>query len=85
MAVFTSDQLAELRTRLNANTTVQTWTKPQVNAAWQAIEDFMMLTSTQNTLGGVIETAAPGGFNTAQKKLLFGVWCSTAARRLGVQ
>jgi hypothetical protein len=84
MAQFTSDQLAELRARLNANTATQSWTKPQVNAALQAIEDRLRLAATQNAIGSDIEAAAPGVFSAAQKQLLFGVWCYTAAKRLGV-
>ena len=84
MAVLTSQELGELRSIMARNTASQSWTKPQVNAALQAIEDRMRLAATQTTIGNDIETAAPGVFNQAQKNQLFGVWCASAARRLGI-
>jgi hypothetical protein len=84
MAQLTAEELGELRTRLNANTATQAWTKPQVNAALQAIEDRLRLAGTQTAIGNDIEAAAPGVFTPAQKQLLFGIWCVSAARRLGV-
>jgi hypothetical protein len=84
MAVLTDLERQELRAALCRNTTEQTWTRVQVDAALQAVEDRMRLTSTENAIGGDIESAAPGLFNAAQKRLLFGVWCVSAARRLGI-
>lgn len=84
MAALTSTEIQELITALNRNATPQTWSRPQVTAALQAVEDRVQLASTQNAIGGDIETAVPGVFSAAQKKTLFGVWCVSAARRLGV-
>lgn len=84
MATFTSAELQELRGVLNRNTATQTWTKAQVNAALQAIEDRVRLAGTQTTIGNDIESAAPGVFSAGQKTTLFGIWCASAARRLGI-
>lgn len=84
MATLTAAELQELRSVLTRNTATQTWTKAQVNAALQAIEDRIRLAGTQNTIAGDIEAAAPGVFSAGQKATLFGVWCLSAARRLGV-
>jgi hypothetical protein len=84
MAVLSSADLQELRSRLCFNTSTQTWTKAQVNAALQAIEDRVQLTATKNAIAGDIEAAAPGVFDASQKQLLFGIWCYSAARRLGI-
>jgi len=84
MAVLTDLEKQELRSALNRNLDTQTWTRAQVDAALQAVEDRMGLASTSTAIGGDIETVAPGVFNAAQKQLLFGVWCVSAARRLGV-
>ena len=84
MAALTADQLAAFRALACRNAATQTWTKAQIGAALQAIEDRVRSTATQNAIGGDIETAAPGVFTGPQKTLLFGVWCVTAAQRLGI-
>jgi hypothetical protein len=69
---------------------VVTWTKPQINAALQAIEDAMQSASN---VGGrsikahialAIENAAPTVFNAAQKDDLFVVWCRFNVQRGGI-
>ena len=84
MAVLTEDERQELRSLMTRNTAEQGWDKAQINAALQAVEDRMRSAATQNAIGADIEAAAPGVFNAQQKQLLFGIWCSSAARRLGV-
>jgi hypothetical protein len=84
MAVLSASELAELRSALTRNTTTQTWTKAQVGAALQAIEDRVRLAGTQTTIANDIEAAAPGIFSAGQKTTLFGIWCLSAARRLGI-
>ena len=84
MATFTADQLVMLRALMARNVAPQTWTKAQVNAALQALEDRLRLAGTQTTLSNDIEAAAPGIFTIQQKQTLFGVWCYTAAARLGI-
>ena len=83
MATLTTEELQELRHSMARQFPV-TWTKTQVNAALQAIEDRMRLASTQNAIATDIEATAPGVFTAGQKARLFGVWCVTAAQRLGV-
>jgi len=68
MAVLTGRQLARMRRKLSDVGTV-TWVKPEVNAALQAIED--RLQASRAVLNSDIETAAPGVFNAAQKRLIF--------------
>lgn len=84
MATLNAAQLVELRRIMARNTTPQSWTKAQANAALQAIEDRLRLAATQTALSADIELAAPGVFSGPQKQLLFGVWCYTAAVRLGI-
>lgn len=83
MAALTANQLTELRHAARRNI-AQAGTKPQINAALQAIEDRMLSTATRNAIQADIEAAAPGVFTNGEKNTLFGVWCVTAANRLGV-
>jgi hypothetical protein len=84
MAVFTAEQLGELRTAICRNTATQHWTKPQINAAIQAIEDLMVQPSTRTAVSNAIEAVAAGVFDVAEKELLFAIWSLTYARRQGV-
>lgn len=84
MATLTATQLLDLRHVMARNVTPQTWTKAQLAAALQAVEDRLRLAGTQSTLANDIEAAAPGVFTAQQKQALFGVWCYTAAQRLGI-
>lgn len=84
MAILTGLELQELMGHMNRNTTEQPWDKAQISAALQAIEDRVRAAGTQSTISNDIEAAAPGVFSGAQKTLLFGIWCVSAARRLGV-
>lgn len=84
MAALTGPELLELRSLLCRNSETQHWTKAQVGDALQAIEDRIRLQSTLTTIGNDIETAAPGVFTAQEKLTLFGIWCASAARRLGI-
>lgn len=92
MSQFNTGDLALLRQALARNNNGGSihWTKPQVNAALQAIEDGMQGGSNVGArtvpayLGLAIETAAPGVFSAGEKSKLFAIWCLTAAVRLGV-
>jgi len=84
MAVLNPTELAELRQTMARNTATVNFTKTQVNAALQAIEDRLRAAATQTALSNDIEAVAPGAFSAGQKSTLFGVWCVSAARRLGV-
>lgn len=82
MAAITSDELLALRRRAAASSATQTWTKAQVNAALQAIEDLMETTG-RTAINNAIEGAAPGVFNGAQKRLLFAAYCEFKFRKGG--
>jgi hypothetical protein len=83
MAVLNAQQLTALRNAAERNLGVH-YTKPQFNAALQAIEDRLQLAATRTAIANDIEAAAPGVFSAAEKNTLFGIWCVTAAQRLGV-
>lgn len=68
MAILTQIQLAKVRRKLS-NGRTSTWNKPQVNAAIQAIED--RLQASKSILNSDIESAAPGIFTVAQKRIIF--------------
>lgn len=74
MATITADELLTMRRRAAAATTTQTWTKAQVGAALQALEDLME-SSGRTAINNAIEGAAPGVFSGAQKRLLFAAFC----------
>ncbi len=84
MAILTSLELRELMQRANRNIAEQHWDKVQISAALQAIEDRVRAPATQTTIATDIETAVPGIFSADEKRILFGMWCVSAARRLGV-
>jgi len=71
MAALTKKQLASLR-RGAVGGKHPTFDKPEINAAFQAIEDKFPALKT--TLGGAIETAVPGTFTAAMKKAIIAYW-----------
>ncbi len=81
MAVLNTAELAELRQSL-AEGKVVSWTKPQINAGLQAIEDWFE--ANKGNLGSAIEAVAPGAFNAARKKELVAYWLRQKFRREGV-
>jgi hypothetical protein len=82
MAVLTASELAELRNGV-ANSGTQSWTRAQVNAALQAVEDYFEDTARAG-FGSAIEAAAPGVFTNAQKKRIGAYWLLQKYRREGV-
>lgn len=72
MAILSVKELAELRRACARNVTPVTWTKPQINAALQAIEDWFE--ANRASLGAAIETAAPLQFAGPLKKRLVAFW-----------
>ena len=85
MAQLTGDEGIELMRIVNNNTSEQSWTKPQIRAAFQAIEDRILTPGTKNAIASDIEAAAPGVFNAAQKEMLFMAWTVIYARRQGLK
>ena len=78
MAIITAPQAAKLRQAMAREGTV-TWTKAEINAAFQAIEDTFE--GARPALGTAVETAAPGFFTGPQKTALIKHWLK---HKLGV-
>ena len=72
MALLTLTQLAAIRQDFVATLAVINKTKPQINAAIQAIEDWFE--ANRASLGAAIEAAAPSTFTPAQKLKLVKFW-----------
>jgi len=70
--VLTAIQLAAIRQDFVATLTIINKTKPQINVALQAIEDWFE--ANRAALGAAIEAAAPGTFTAAQKLKLVKFW-----------
>lgn len=89
MAVISASDLETLRRTFAAPRT-PSWTKAQVNAALQAIEDAMVSTSNvgprsvRSHISNAIEAVAPGVFSVAFKDDLFILWSMLNAKRGGV-
>lgn len=80
MAVLTATQLAEIRRALAAKAAVVNYTKPQANAALQAVEDWF--DANQASLSQAINTAtAPLVLTVAQKKWLVAYWLLSRFQR----
>jgi len=75
---FSSEELRRVRNAVekvaNDKGVPQTWSKPEINAAIQAIEDRWDAAGTQAALSADIEAAAPAVFTAAQKKYLAAFW-----------
>lgn len=73
---LTADQRTTLRQLIAANLATQTWTKPQVNAALDALDDWFE-TSGRAAAGAAIEAAVPGVFTGPQKRVIGKYWLAT--------
>lgn len=80
MAALTIEQQAELRRAMAARLATVPYTKPQVNAAIQALEDWWE-TSGRAAAGAAIEAAAPGIFTAPLKKEIGKAWLRQKAER----
>lgn len=72
MAILIPDELAALRRQCASERATVNYTKSQVNAALQAIEDWFE--SNRVSLGVAVEAATPGQFNAAEKRRLVKHW-----------
>lgn len=83
MATLTADQLTDLRQACaNGQAIPVNYTKPQINAALQAIEDWME--ANKASLSQAINTATdPFVFTAAQKKELGRYWFKQKFERGG--
>ena len=79
MGVLTPEQLAALRQRIADGYTV-TWSKPQANAAFQAIEDWFEANSISQR--DAIEAAVPCLFNVAEKERLVAAFIEQKATEM---
>ena len=79
MALLTLTQLAAIRQDFVATLAVINKTKPQINVALQAIEDWFE--ANRASLGAAIEAAAPGQFTGAQKLKLVKFWLRSKFER----
>ncbi len=83
MAVLSAEELAELRRRVRTSVGNVTWTKPQINAAVQATENWFE--ANRSSLVSAIDTAtSPHSFTGAQKKALVAYWMLQKFAREGV-
>lgn len=80
MAVLSEGEQLDLRQRL-ATKVVMRWTKAELAAAFQAMEDWFE--SVRASGGQAIENAVPGRFTNAQKIRLFAAWLLLKAGREG--
>ena len=81
MAILSSTQYADLRQAAARESVTVTWSKAQVNAALQAIEDWFE--ANRAALGVAIEAAVPGVFSAAQKRALVKFWLAQKFARGG--
>jgi hypothetical protein len=73
MAILSPSELTDLRQRCAANVNTLSWTKAEVNAALQALEDWFD-TSGRADAAAAMEAAAPGVFTNPQKRLIGKYW-----------
>lgn len=74
MATLTADELVELRRGVSDGLATVNYTKVQINAVLQAIEDLWESPGTKNAFNNAIEGSAPGTFTVAQKKKIVAYW-----------
>lgn len=74
MAVITSQKLAEVRQYCDKNGVVN-WTKPEINAALNAIDAWFDSAAVRTGISNAVNTAtAPKVFTAAEKLLLLRAW-----------
>lgn len=88
MAALTTSEKADLRNGVErscvANAVPIAYTKAQIDAAFQAIEDVWESNALKNAISNAIEGAASGVFTVAQKKRLVAYWLRQKFGREGV-
>lgn len=81
MAVLTPTQLADIRQPLSQERDAR-WTKAQINAAAQAVEDTFTGAAVQTAISNAIDAAAaPLTLTTAEKRALVKHWLASRYRR----
>lgn len=75
MATLDAATLTMLRQGVSSDIAGITWTKAQVNAAFQALEDTFSSAGVQNAFSSAIDTAlSPATATNAQKRALIKFW-----------
>lgn len=77
MAAITAQNLEFIRRYCLANSATQNpnWTKPQINAAANAIDAWFDLAATRTAISNAIDVAtSPKVFTAAEKKLIMRAW-----------
>ena len=73
MAILTPDQLSEIRRQMAAEYATQDWTKVQINAGIQAIEDYWETTARAGASAAIDAATTLLGFTfTGAQKLKLG-------------
>lgn len=79
MAILTAVELAELRQEMARRHDIVTWTKPQINAAFQALENTYEAVDFKTP----IDSANPFRFSISQQAVIKTVWNNQKAKREG--
>lgn len=74
MATIEARELDTLRQGMAAEAADVNYSKPQVNAMLQAIEDWFSKAAVQASLNTDIEAVAPGAFTATQKRRAIKYW-----------
>lgn len=83
MAILTTDELARVRNTCERAAVGGVYTKGQINAVLQAIEDAMttrpiaagdVAKTLPQIISGIIDAASPVAFTATQKRRLFALW-----------
>jgi len=84
MPTLTDGEKAMIRQWKSGDGEAGAWSKAQIGAAAQAVEDRLEQAGTQTAISNDIEAAAPGVFTGAQKRKLFLIVCLLKARQIGL-
>ncbi len=71
--ILTPEELAGFRQSLAKESSEVTWQKADINAGAQGLEDWWETTG-RNGAASAMETASPGKFTNAQKKIIGKFW-----------
>lgn len=90
MAALTTTELANARNFCEGKFSPVGYTKPQINAALQAIEDAMRTTpisagqvgqTVQQIVSAAVDASSVFNWSNAQKKILFAIWADLTFKK----
>lgn len=90
MATLNVSELASARNFCESKLAQIAYTKPQINAALQAIEDAMRTTTivagqagqtVQQIVSAAIDASSAFAWSNAQKKILFAIWADLTFKK----